>query len=279
MASFWNLIVGKAKDQPALFGEDLQFAVRNLGRDKVTIRVVGEGYANSDGSSRQKAVSRARVGASLQMAREPQNKWDANAIKVVSDLGQIGYVPREVAEALSPVLDRGVPIEARVSKVDGWFFSARRVIWMSICSPSATEPQVSIGTATASRKMSNLQPIPERLVKLGGGKVQRLEVLGENGHNEDGASRQQILEKVRAGDPVKLVRQPGNLLDPNTIAVFVAGGQVGSLNVKTSKALAAKMDDGLKLVAEISEVRGGTPDKPSRGIWLFAFEDQGLTAD
>ena len=41
-----------------------------------------------------------------QLRREPSNQYDRNAIRVVIDDHSVGYVPREYAEVISPVLDR-----------------------------------------------------------------------------------------------------------------------------------------------------------------------------
>lgn len=42
----------------------------------------------------------------VRLVREPQNPYDANAIAVASDTaGQLGYLPRTIAEELAPALD------------------------------------------------------------------------------------------------------------------------------------------------------------------------------
>lgn len=42
------------------------------------------------------------------LEREPQNKYDRNAIKVVNVVRQqVGHIKREMAAALAPVMDRG----------------------------------------------------------------------------------------------------------------------------------------------------------------------------
>lgn len=46
--------------------------------------------------------------ARLSLVREPGNPHDANAIKILANTGKrfmVGYVPREVAAVLAPVMD------------------------------------------------------------------------------------------------------------------------------------------------------------------------------
>ena len=50
----------------------------------------------------------------MQLVREPTNKYDANAMKVVRECGgreqsqaQIGHVPRNIAAMLAPLVDSG----------------------------------------------------------------------------------------------------------------------------------------------------------------------------
>lgn len=48
--------------------------------------------------------------ARLSLVREPRNAHDANAIKILANTGHrfmIGYVPREVARTLAPIMDGG----------------------------------------------------------------------------------------------------------------------------------------------------------------------------
>lgn len=57
-----------------------------------------------------------QAGASITtyLVREPDNKYDANAIKVLLECGDgpkhVGYVPRHLAAELAPLLDAGATI-------------------------------------------------------------------------------------------------------------------------------------------------------------------------
>jgi SWI/SNF-related matrix-associated actin-dependent regulator of chromatin subfamily A3 len=45
----------------------------------------------------------------VSLVREPNNKFDQNAVKVVNVIGdQVGHIKREMAAALAPILDQGL---------------------------------------------------------------------------------------------------------------------------------------------------------------------------
>ena len=48
------------------------------------------------------------------LEREPDNKYDANAIKVVVDDVFIGYIPSAQAQLIAPMMDAGQDIKANV---------------------------------------------------------------------------------------------------------------------------------------------------------------------
>ena len=56
-----------------------------------------------------------RVGDRLQLAREPDNPHDANAVRVLWQGRKLGYVPRAENAALAWALDRGESLQARIS--------------------------------------------------------------------------------------------------------------------------------------------------------------------
>ena len=77
------------------------------------------------------------------LVREPQNPYDQNAIAVTSVAGEtLGYVPREIARDLAPMIDRNVaalaiqcPARAygRRARLDGsWNFG----IWLDLPDPA-----------------------------------------------------------------------------------------------------------------------------------------------
>lgn len=69
---------------------------------------------------RQKAVSQLKTGQSLQLTRQKDNSFDANAIFVTTEDGVgIGYIRAEIAQYLAPQLDAGTLYQAMVSEVTG----------------------------------------------------------------------------------------------------------------------------------------------------------------
>lgn len=68
-----------------------------------------------------------RVGDRLELAREPANPYDANAVAVMWRGRKLGYVPRSQNVALAWGLDRGTPLRARISAVVEHPNPARRV--------------------------------------------------------------------------------------------------------------------------------------------------------
>ena len=56
--------------------------------------VSGEAQRNPDGTSRQRLIKKLKIGESVVLKPEPDNKYDPHAVQVVSRLGLIGYLPR-----------------------------------------------------------------------------------------------------------------------------------------------------------------------------------------
>lgn len=74
-------------------------------------RVVGVTYQNEDGTSRKDIIAGLSSGDKLRLEREPDNKFDPNAVKVCALCGdtwkQIGYLPKDVAGEVSSALEAG----------------------------------------------------------------------------------------------------------------------------------------------------------------------------
>jgi len=58
-----------------------------------------------------------RVGDRLELAREPDNAHDRNAVSVSWHSRRLGYVPRHQNAALAWALDRGASFTARISRI------------------------------------------------------------------------------------------------------------------------------------------------------------------
>ena len=68
-----------------------------------------------------------RVGDALELAREPENPHDANAVRVLWRGRVLGYVPRRENAALAWGLERGMQLRARISALVEHPNPARRV--------------------------------------------------------------------------------------------------------------------------------------------------------
>ncbi len=60
-----------------------------------------------------------KVGRELWLEREPRNKYDENAVRVKLFSRKIGYVPREEAEFVAELMDRGAIVYCTISKIMG----------------------------------------------------------------------------------------------------------------------------------------------------------------
>jgi hypothetical protein len=77
-----------------------------------------------------------RLGDALALVREPENPYDAKAVRVEWRGRKLGYVPRRENRAVAAALDRGETLRARISRLqadapDPW----RRLefeVWLEI---------------------------------------------------------------------------------------------------------------------------------------------------
>ena len=58
-----------------------------------------------------------RVGDALVLVREPDNPYDANAIRVDWRGYKLGYVPRQENADIARLMDKGARLEARISRL------------------------------------------------------------------------------------------------------------------------------------------------------------------
>jgi hypothetical protein len=114
-------------------------------------------------------------------------------------------------------------------------------------------------------------------VKAGAPKF-KIPIAGEGQRNDDGVSRQALIARLKKGQIVTLVRDADNKFDSNAVAVFCRLGQIGYVPREQAKAIAYVLDSGGKVKAEISGIFGGTADKPSRGVWIWIWDDPASVA-
>lgn len=78
--------------------------------------------------------------------------------------------------------------------------------------------------------------------------------------------RQDVISRLKSGDPLAMRRQPENPYDANAIALFEhRGAQVGFLNRRLAQALAPALDAGVAYDVEVTDVTGGV-DARSWGV-------------
>lgn len=82
---------------------------------------VGRSFATNVAgvSFRQGAVAACRVGDICELRREPQNRYDKNAVAVWCRGAQIGYVGRGLSMRLAPFLDMGMVISVWIEQLLG----------------------------------------------------------------------------------------------------------------------------------------------------------------
>lgn len=85
------------------------------------IGLAGESKVNPDGSSRQEELANCRIGEPVLLMREPDNRYDKNAVRVDSCRGvTIGYIPR--GEILfAGKMDAGIPVRAIINDITGGY--------------------------------------------------------------------------------------------------------------------------------------------------------------
>ena len=82
-------------------------------------KVAGVTKCNEDGVSRQEIIAGLSRGDLLELEREPDNPEDPCAIAVASDAGRIGYLPRQTAADLAPIMDSGARPCAYITEITG----------------------------------------------------------------------------------------------------------------------------------------------------------------
>ncbi len=78
-----------------------------MAKHERTTQIVGTSFYPGSGS----LVSRLRSGAQLILKRQPENKYDKNAVAVHWGARILGHVPRGVAADIGPLLDAGVDVK------------------------------------------------------------------------------------------------------------------------------------------------------------------------
>ena len=96
-------------------------------------------------------------------------------------------------------------------------------------------------------------------------------VAGGSFRNDNGADRQKLIRShARSGSILVLKREPDNRHSPDGTAISVwlssPEVQIGYINDDVSHELASIIDGGSSVTAWITEITGGTHDKPTAGV-------------
>ncbi len=83
---------------------------------KIVTSIVGSTYRGSQAS---KMVARLKGGSTLTLQRDPLNKHDKYAVKVMLGDLHLGFLPREDAKVLSAVMDSGKKVLKCATSKDG----------------------------------------------------------------------------------------------------------------------------------------------------------------
>ncbi|MGQ9474676.1 MAG: HIRAN domain-containing protein [Actinomycetota bacterium] len=85
---------------------------------------------------------------------------------------------------------------------------------------------------------------------------------------------QDALKRCKEGEPLRLVREPENPYDRNAIAVYSQSNElIGHIKRDLAAELAPLMDSGVPIDVRISELTGGTEDKPAVGCNILVQYD------
>ena len=79
----------------------------------VKLKVVGVTF-----EGRQETIKQLSRNDIITIRREPTNRFDTNAIAVWSEKGQVGYIGKDYASILSPMMDAGTKFEATIAELD-----------------------------------------------------------------------------------------------------------------------------------------------------------------
>lgn len=94
--------------------------------DKITnvdLRVVGVTFKNEDTGEKRGDIIRELMGSEtpesiqIKLEREPNNMYDVNAIKVIADGRQIGYIGKDYAVLIAPLMDSFEDFTATVKSI------------------------------------------------------------------------------------------------------------------------------------------------------------------
>ena len=101
---------------------ELERRNRKMKIQNVDLKVVGVTFKNEDTGEKRADIIRELMNKKqdnikIELVREPENKYDMNAIKVLADGKQIGYIGKEYASIIAPLLDEYEEFDVRVKGI------------------------------------------------------------------------------------------------------------------------------------------------------------------
>jgi hypothetical protein len=85
----------------------------------LNIEIHGEAQRNADGTSRQDIIAQLKEGEYVTLVPESDNPHDPYAVRVDSELGTIGYVPRDDAAHVGGLITHGVLAKSYIGEIRG----------------------------------------------------------------------------------------------------------------------------------------------------------------
>jgi single-stranded-DNA-specific exonuclease len=179
LASFVSNVFAKADE----YAKDRYATIS--GASQFHTKLVGVSF-----EGRQDTIAGLRVGTDLTLQRQPDNQFDPNALAVYYGALQLGFVRKEIAKHLAPLIDGGARYRARIESLTGGGDRNRGVniyMWRDI--------EASLRSAGPSTTGGNALRFPS-YARDDTGEVVRRALIGDS---KPHAAQQQALERIEAG--------------------------------------------------------------------------------
>lgn len=92
-------------------------------------------------------IDRLKPNQPIELRREPTNKHDKNAVQVLWGVRQLGWVPRQLASTLAPIMDAGTEVICRKAPPLQRFGAYRGILELAYITEDAPD-----GTGTSGSK-------------------------------------------------------------------------------------------------------------------------------
>ncbi len=106
-------------------------------------------------------IDRLKPGQPLKFARQPNNPADSNAIVIMWGSRGLGWVPRQLAAQLAPLMDAGVEVIVRKAPPLPSFGAYRGILELAYIPPADAPTAAATETADASRGIPKGENFPD----------------------------------------------------------------------------------------------------------------------